>query len=161
MGMTSGKQKTRRRIHFLFLPLSFFLVEVFAFLFLSLNTEEFRLAQLWPLAFGALWAAILSGFVRLFPAKAGRVVYGILYFVAAIYAAVQTGYFYLFSEMMWLSDFRYASEGSDYFSVLLSYPIGWWLGLAALAVQGIVILMKFPRWKQKLSLIHISEPTRP
>lgn len=151
MGMTSGKQKTRRRIHFLFLPLSFFLVEVFAFLFLSLNTEEFRLAQLWPLAFGALWAAILSGFVRLFPAKAGRVVYGILYFVAAIYAAVQTGYFYLFSEMMWLSDFRYASEGSDYFSVLLSYPIGWWLGLTALAVQGIVILVKFPRWKQKWS----------
>ena len=149
--MTSGKQKTRRRIHFLFLPLSFFLVEVFAFLFLSLNTEEFRLAQLWPLAFGALWAAILSGFVRLFPAKAGRVVYGILYFVAAIYAAVQTGYFYLFSEMMWLSDFRYASEGSDYFSVLLSYPIGWWLGLAALAVQGIVILVKFPKWKQKWS----------
>ena len=151
MGTTSGKQKTRRRIHFLFLPLSFFLVEVFAFLFLSLNTEEFRLAQLWPLAFGALWAAILSGFVRLFPAKAGRVVYGILYFVAAIYAAVQTGYFYLFSEMMWLSDFRYASEGSDYFSVLLSYPVGWWLGLAALAVQGIVILVKFPRWKQKWS----------
>ena len=151
MGMTSGKQKTRRRIRFLFLPLSFFLVEVFAFLFLSLNTEEFRLAQLWPLAFGALWAAILSGFVRLFPAKAGRVVYGILYFVAAIYAAVQTGYFYLFSEMMWLSDFRYASEGSDYFSVLLSYPIGWWLGLAALAVQGIVILVKFPGWKQKWS----------
>lgn len=149
--MTSGKQKTRRRIHFLFLPLSFFLVEVFAFLFLSLNTEEFRLAQLWPLAFGALWAAILSGFVRLFPARAGRVVYGILYFVAAIYAAVQTGYFYLFSEMMWLSDFRYASEGSDYFSVLLSYPIGWWLGLAALAVQGITILVKFPRWKQKWS----------
>ena len=134
MGMTSGKQKTRRRTHFLFLPLSFFLVEVFAFFFLSLNTEEFRLAQLWPLAFGALWAAILSGFVRLFPAKAGRVVYGILYFVAAIYAAVQTGYFYLFSEMMWLSDFRYASEGSDYFSVLLSYPMGWWLGLAALAI---------------------------
>lgn len=151
MGTTSGKQKTRRRIHFLFLPLSFFLVEVFAFLFLSLNTEAFRLAQLWPLAFGALWAAILSGFVRLFPAKAGRVVYGILYFVAAIYAAVQTGYFYLFSEMMWLSDFRYASEGSDYFSVLLSYPMGWWLGLAALAVQGIVILAKFPRWKQKCS----------
>lgn len=151
MGTTSGKQKTRRRIHFLFLPLSFFLVEVFAFFFLSLNTEEFRLAQLWPLAFGALWAAILSGFVRLFPAKAGRVVYGILYFVAAIYAAVQTGYFYLFSEMMWLSDFRYASEGSDYFSVLLSYPIGWWLGLAALAVQGITILVKFPRWKQKWS----------
>ena len=151
MDRTSGKPKTQRRVHFLFVPLSFFLVEVFTFFFLSLNTKEFRLAQLWPLAFGILWAAILSGFVRLFPAKAGRVVYGILYFAAAIYAAVETGYFYLFSEMMWLSDFRYASEGSDYFSVLLSYPIGWWLGLAALTVQGVVILVKFPRWKQKWS----------
>ncbi len=151
MGRTTGKQRTGRRVQFLFVPLSFFLVEVFAFFFLSLNTKEFRLAQLWPLAFGILWAAILSGFVRLFPAKAGRVAYGILYFAAAIYAAVETGYFYLFSEMMWLSDFRYASEGSDYFSVLLSYPIGWWLGLAALTVQGVVILVKFPRWKQKWS----------
>ena len=151
MGSTTGKQRTGRRVHFLFIPLSFFLVEVFAFFFLSLNTEEFRPAQLWPLAFGALWAAILSGFVRLLPAKAGRVAYGILYFAAAIYAAVETGYFYLFSEMMWLSDFRYASEGSDYFSVLLSYPMGWWLGLAVLAVQGVVILVKFPGWKQKWS----------
>ena len=151
MGRTTGRQRTGRRGNFFFVPLSFFLVEVFAFFFLSLNAEEFRPAQLWPLAFGALWAAILSGFVRLLPAKAGRVAYGILYFVAAIYAAVETGYFYLFSEMMWLSDFRYASEGSDYFSVLLSYPIGWWLGLAALVAQGIVILVKFPRWKQKWS----------
>ena len=151
MGSTTGKQRTGRRVHFLFVPLSFFLVEVFAFFFLSLNTEEFRPAQLWPLAFGALWAAILSGFVRLLPAKAGRVAYGILYFAAAIYAAVETGYFYLFSEMMWLSDFRYASEGSDYFSVLLSYPIGWWLGLAALTVQGVVILVNFPGWEQKWS----------
>ena len=151
MGSTTGKQRTGRRVHFLFIPLSFFLVEVFAFFFLSLNTGEFRPAQLWPLAFGSLWAAILSGFVRLLPAKAGRVAYGILYFAAAIYAAVETGYFYLFSEMMWLSDFRYASEGSDYFSVLLSYPIGWWLGLAALAVQGVVILVNFPGWRQKWS----------
>ena len=83
MDRTTGKQRTGRRVHFLFIPLSFFLVEVFAFFFLSLNTEEFRPTQLWPLAFGALWAAILSGFVRLLPAKAGRVAYGILYFIAA------------------------------------------------------------------------------
>ena len=151
MGRTSGKpaRKTRRHIHFLFVPLSFFLVEVFAFFFLSLDAGEFQPSQLWPLAFGALWAAILGGFVRLLPVKAGKAAYGILYFAAAIYAAVQTGYYYLFSEMMWLSDFRYASEGSDYFSVLLSYPIGWWLGLAALAAQGMVILLKFPEWKPK------------
>ena len=143
----NAPRKVRRHAHFLFIPLSFFLIEGFAFFFLSLNTGEFQLSQLWPLAFGILWAVILSGFVRLLPVKAGKIVYGILYFIAAVYAAVETGYYYLFSEMMWLSDFRYASEGSDYFSVLLSYPAGWWLGLAALAVQGVFILRRFPEWK--------------
>ena len=148
MGRFSGKQavKERRKVGFFEIPLSFLLMEVFAFFFLSLDTEDFQWAQLWPLAFGALWAAILSGIVRLFPVKIGRVVYGILYFATAVYAAVETGYFYLFSEMMWLSDFRYASEGSDYFSVLLSYPAGWWLGLAALAAQGVLMLRHFPSW---------------
>ncbi|MGM9550207.1 MAG: LTA synthase family protein [Faecousia sp.] len=149
MDGSSGKPalKGQRHGHFFCIPLSFFLTEVFAFFFLSLNTEEFALSQLWPLAFGALWAAILGGFVRLFPVKAGRVVYGILYFVTAVYAAVETGYYILFSEMMWLSDFRYASEGSDYLSVLLSYPPAWWLGLAALTAQGVLILRGFPVWK--------------
>ena len=148
MGRFSGKQavKERRKVGFFEIPLSFLLMEVFAFFFLSLDTEDFQWAQLWPLAFGALWAAILSGIVRLFPVKIGRVVYGILYFATAVYAAVETGYFYLFSEMMWLSDFRYASEGSDYFSVLLSYPAGWWLGLAALTAQGVLMLRHFPSW---------------
>ena len=123
-GHDLGQTKTRRRIHFLFLPLSFFLVEVFAFLFLSLNTEEFRLAQFWPLAFGALWAAILSGFVRLFPAKAGE--WCTVFCISSPRSTplCRQGIFICFPEMMWLSDFRYASEGSDYFSVLLSYPHG-------------------------------------
>lgn len=148
MGCYSGKPavKARRKARFFVVPLSFFLTEVFAFFFLSLDTDDFQWTQLWPLAFGGLWASILSGVVRLFPVKIGRVLYGVLYFAAAVYAAVETGYFYLFSEMLWLSDFRYASEGADYFSVLLSYPIGWWLGLAALAVQGVLVLRYFPSW---------------
>lgn len=149
MGHFSGKQavKERRKVGLFAIPLSFLLTEVFAFFFLSLDTEDFQWAQLWPLAFGALWAAILSGVVRLLPVKIGRVLYGILYFVTAVYAAVETGYYILFSEMMWLSDFRYASEGADYLSVLLGYPAGWWLGLAALAVQGVTVVRHFPSWK--------------
>ena len=148
--MSKHLQKHRKYhppLPFFLIPLSFFFIELFAFFFLSLNTEAFETAQLWPMAFGTLWACILGGFVRLFPAKAGRVIYGILYALAAIYAAVQTGYYILFSEMMWLSDFRYASEGSDYFSVLLSYPIGWWLGLVAMAALGVILIRRFPRWQ--------------
>ena len=119
---------------------AFFLVEVFGFLFLTMvGSEElwkhlFAPAQgmenapisKWPLIFGALWAIGLTGILRVLPRKVSRVLFGIAYFLALIYTCVQTGYFHLFREMMWISDFRYASEGSDYFSVLLSYPIAWW-----------------------------------
>lgn len=149
MGRFSGKfQATAHwRASFWLIPLSFFVTELFAFFVLSLNTEEFEAAQLWPLAFGILWAAALSGFLRLFPVKIARALYGFFYFLTAVYAVVQTGYYILFSEMMWLSDFRYASEGSDYFSVLLSYPLAWWLGVFLLLAQGVLILWGFPKWR--------------
>lgn len=144
-------------------PISFFLVELFAFAFLSTEGDEsvwtfFRSAgyaaqdlgtvNLWPLTFGILWAVILTGILRLLPELAGRIAYGILYFLILIYTAVQTGYFLLFREIMWLSDFRYASEGSDYFSVLLDYPLGWWVGLLGMFALGVVILWKFPGRKR-------------
>lgn len=149
MGKRTGKfqKKSGGRAAFIFIPLSFFLTELFAFFVLSLDTENFDSSQLYPLAFGVLWAAALGGILRLFPAKIGRVLYGVLYFLFAAYAVVQTGYYILFSEMMWLSDFRYASEGSDYFSVLLSYPASWWLGILGLLVQGVLILRRFPLWQ--------------
>ena len=124
--------------------LTFFLVEGFAFCFLK---EEGQ--QLWPLAFGSLWALLLTGLVRLLPNRAGRVAYGILYFFFAIYAMIQTGYYILFSQMMWLTDFRYASEGSDYFSVLLSYPVAWWLCVVGVTVLGAALLLHFPRWEMR------------
>ena len=148
MGKSVIKSKREGKcLPFLLIPASFFLIELFGFFFLSLDGEGFSGAELWPLAFGALWGVILGGLVRLLPWKAGRILYGLLYFTAAVYAVVQTGYYILFSEMLWLSDFRYASEGSDYWKVLLSYPALWWLCVLGLLLQGIGILRRFPRWK--------------
>ena len=121
--------------------LSFFLIELFAFCFLSAGT-------FWPLPFGALWAVVLTALVWLLPAGGGRILYGILYYLFFLYSVVQTGYYILFREMMWFSDFRYASEGAGYLDVLLSYPGGWWAWLVSLAIGGGVLLWKFPRSKR-------------
>ena len=138
---------------------TFFLIELFSFSFLteveempiweylfSGETDEETVAGIsfWPLAFGALWAVMLTGFLRALPRAAARIAYGVVYCGMLIYAGVQTGYFQLFREMMWLSDFRYASEGSDYFSVILSYPVGWWLCILGLGGLGAVSVWKFP-----------------
>lgn len=126
------------------IPVSFFLVELYGFYTLA---DSAAMDRYWPLAFGALWAIILGGVIRLLPSKVGRIAYGGIYLAAVIYSVGQTGYYQLFSQMMWLSDFRYASEGSDYFEVIFSYPLEWWLGTAAIIGLGILILLWFPKWK--------------
>lgn len=149
---TAGKYARRRRrqrefhLHpvLLLIPVSYFLVELFAFAFLN-DLSALTAGNLWPLAFGAVWAALLTALVRLLPGVAGQIAYGVSYFVFAIYGIIQTGYYLMFEEMIWLSDLRYASEGADYFDVLLSYPLGWWLCLAGLLILGIVLIWKYPR----------------
>ena len=133
-------QKLNWSMPWFVIPVAFLLVELFGFAFLADPGDK-----PWPLAFGALWAVCLGGFVRLLPKKAGRIGFGILYFLAVAYAGVQTGYYILFREMMWISDFRYASEGSAFFDVLLQYPITWWLMLLGLIGLGVLLVVKFPR----------------
>ncbi len=135
-------------LKFLLIPASFFLPELFGFCFLGLNLEDFSAAQLWPLAFAACWSVILAVVLYFLPGKAARVAFGLLYFAGAVYAGFQTGYYILFSEMMWLSEFRYASEGSDYASVLLRYPLSWWLGVVVMIAVGVGMLWRFPKWQR-------------
>ena len=124
---------------------SFALIELFAFCFLSWTAEDFSWQQLWPLAFGVLWAGIFGSALGLLPWKAARIGYGILYFLCLLYAGFQTGYFIMFGQMMWITEFLYAAEGSDYASVLLTYPVFWWIGILALIGLGILLVWKYPR----------------
>ena len=142
------QKEEKQKISWLFLliPLSFFYIERFGFHFLA-GAEGMESEHVWPLQFGAYWTLILSSILWLLPVKWGRIAYGIVYFGCAVYAGFQTGYYNLFSGMMWLSDFRYAAEGADYFTVLFSYPASWWLGIAAMIAIGVLLICKYPRWK--------------
>jgi len=175
MSKTSGKyikeeEKKPGRGFIFLLPLSFFLIEAFACFFLQtaedanafrffLNNgyaaQDLNQVDLWPLAFGLVWAVLLTGICCLLPRKGGRVFYGTAYFLFLVYAIVQTGYFLLFREMMWISDFRYASEGADYLDVLLGYPLGWWLSIPVLIGLGVLTLCRFPQtgrgWKARIA----------
>ena len=140
------KRATNRRgwsMPLIAMPLAFFLAELFAYQFLK--TEGM---SPWPLAFGALWAVILTGLIRLLSARAGRIAFAAVYLLTLVYAGFQTGYHQLFNAMMWISEFRYASEGSDYASVLLGYPLSWYLWLLGLIALGVLLVWKYPRVKK-------------
>ena len=127
------------------------LPEFVAFCFLELGPAILDGAgmTLWPLIFGLVWAVCWTALLTLLHRRAGRIVFGVSYYILTIYALVETGYYLLFGEMLWLSDFRYASEGSDYLGVLLEYPWTWWLGAAAMIAVGVLILRKFPEFSRK------------
>ena len=129
------------------IPFSFAFIGLFSFIFLGLTSAGFSAQQLWPIAFDACWVVILSVLIWMLPRVVARCVYGIAYFAMVVYAGFQTGFYIMFSNMMWLSEFRYASEGSDYASVLLSYPLTWWCGILGMILLGVCILWKFPRWQ--------------
>ena len=139
------EEKQSRGAPFWMVPASFLLIEVFAFFFLSLNGDGFSWEQLWPLAFGLLWSGILGGTLRVLPRKFARIGYGVLYLLCLVYAGFQTGYFIMFEQMMWITEFLYAAEGSDYASVLLSYPVFWWVGIVALIALGVLLIWKYPK----------------
>ena len=139
------EEKQSRGAPFWMVPASFLLIEVFAFFFLSLDGDGFSWEQLWPLAFGLLWSGILGGTLRVLPRKFARIGYGVLYLLCLVYAGFQTGYFIMFEQMMWITEFLYAAEGSDYASVLLSYPVFWWVGIVALIALGVLLIWKYPK----------------
>ena len=151
MAQKNGKYERNPRqkgryLPFFLIPLAFFLTEVFAYHYLIVQEGQMP----WPLAFGALWAVILGGGLYLLPRRGSRICFGLVYGLSVVYAVGQTGYYQLFSEMMWLSDFRYASEGSDYFDVILSYPVSWFVWIAGLLVLGTVLFWKYPRQSGKI-----------
>ena len=149
------KKEEKEGIPFWMIGTSFLLIEVFAFFFLSLNADGFEWRQLWPLAFGVLWAGVFGGILRILPRKAARIGYGILYFLCLVYAGFQTGYFIMFEQMMWITEFLYAAEGSDYASVLLTYPIFWWIGMLSLVGLGVLCILRFPK-KKPVAVIRIA-----
>ena len=142
----------KKGLPYVLIPLSFLMIELFGLCFLLPEGEK----GTFPLAFGVLWSGAISGTLFLLPALAARILYGIAYFLSAVYAGFQTGYYLLFSGMLWLSDFRYASEGADYADVLLTYPVFWWLGILGMILQGILILWRFPQWKRKGTKLAVS-----
>ena len=122
--------------------LSYFLVECYAYLLLQPG-------DLMPLAFGGAWALLLGTLVLLLPKTAGRIAYGVSYYVIAGWTIGQTGYYQTFGKMMWLTDMLYLDEGAVFLGdVLRGFSAAWWAGAAALLGLGAVLIVFWPHWRK-------------
>ena len=118
---------------------AFFLVELFGYLLL-------KPADATCLGFGALWALMLSALIQLLPRKAGRIVFGILYYLCFGWTLAQCGYYAVFGKLMWLSTISFAGEGGAFLGdVIGSFPLLWWLGGAIMLLLGALVIWKYPK----------------
>ena len=90
-------------IKFLILFLSLYLIELFAFCLLLPETGL-------GLVFGILWAGMLAGLILCLPKLAGRITFGIVYFLILIWVLAQGGYYRVFGKMLWLSSIIFAAD---------------------------------------------------
>jgi len=142
--VTSLPPVVNRILAFLLLFTAFYLTELLCFCFL-------KPGGLMGLVFGALWAGLLAGFVLFLPRTAGRIVFGILYFPAILWALAQIGYYSVFHKLMWLSTVAYAGEGAAFLTdVLKQFPFLWWVSLALLPAVGVLIIWKFPKAQEPI-----------
>ena len=117
---------------------SFFLLEFFAFVLLKPESAA-------GLAFGALWAVLLTSVTVCLPRLAGRICYGIFYFVMLAWTLAQSGYDQTFGKMMWLSDILFTGEGAVFFGdVLRTFSLLWWLGGIVLILLGAEVIFLWP-----------------
>ncbi len=117
---------------------AFFAPELFAYLFLKPQ-------QPLILAFGLLWAVLLSAALYAIPRRASRIVFGVVYYAAVLLTVVQLGYFQIFGKLMWLTSFRFAGEGAAFLgSILENFSIFYWVGIVALLSVGVAVIWFYP-----------------
>ena len=124
--------------------LSYFLVECYAYVILQPG-------DLMGLAFGGAWALLLAALVLCLPKLAGRITYGVSYYLIAGWTIGQTGYYQTFGKIMWLTDLFYLDEGAVFLGDVLSgFSVTWWIGAVALLAFGGVLIAFWPNWRKRL-----------
>ena len=110
-----------------------------------------------PNLFTIFWSLLLTVCITAIPSRRiGRIVYGVVYFLFAAYALVQYGAYMILGDVLFVSDFMYAGEGTDYMSYILSFItpelVVQVLLLAAIGIIGILIYPQ--KAERRFSLNH-------
>ena len=124
---------------FFMLVAAFFAIELFAWVLL-------RPAYPYALVFGLLWALLLASVLFAMGRKVSRIVFGILYYLLALWTIAQVGYYQIFQKLMWFTSARFAGEGAEFLGGLLSnFTAAFWICSVLLLGIGAAVLVFYPK----------------
>ena len=124
---------------FLMLAAAFFCVELFTYMALTPGDTL-------GLRFGLMWSVLLASLIFAVPKKAGRIVFGIVYFLLALWTIAQVGFCRVFGKLMWFSTVFFADEGAEFLGdVISAFGAFWWVGSITLLAIGVATLIFYPK----------------
>lgn len=139
--MHSIRDKLYPALPFLVPWFSFFILDVFV-------SQTTGAAGPCSLIFSAIWSAIFAAVLSLLPRFAARIVFLIVYYPAAAYAIIQSGYYQIFDKFMWLKDITYLRDGAEFAGSLFDYlSAGFIIGCIAVLIWGIIACILLPKHK--------------
>ena len=152
--MTSCKETVLSMLRYvaklLFLTAAYYMAELLAFVLLTPDSIN----GLW---FGLLWSFLLASVSLLLPRLAGKIFFGVTYYLALLWTLAQIAYYSVFNRMMWLTDIGYAGEGADYLGDIVSnFPLLWWIGGILLLAVGALVIWKFPKMRLRFPLVLVT-----
>ena len=105
-----------------------------------------------PNCFTLCWSLlIILGISAIKSRRVARIIYGISYYLSAVYSIVQYFSYIILGRFLYVSDFMYASEGEDYKSYVLGFIdkkiILYIFAFLLIGIIGIIILPTIDRQK--------------
>lgn len=117
----------------------------------------YSIFEIAPNAFTLLWAVILTVLVTLPKSrKAGRILYGVTYYVFMIYSLIQYGAYLCLGKFLYFSDFLNTGEGTQYASWILSFvTVRLLLEIVVLLTVGLIGILLFPHQSKDNSKVAV------
>lgn len=124
---------------YMMLVAAFFLVELYAYILM-------RPADAIVLVFGLLWAVILASLLYAIPRKVSRIVFGIVYYLMALWTVAQVGYYQIFGKLMWFTSTRFAGEGAEFLGgILENFSVRFWILSLVQILIGAAVIVFYPK----------------
>lgn len=124
---------------YLMLLAAFFAIELFAYLLLRPQDPLILL-------FGLMWAMLIASLLYAIPRKASRIVFGVVYYVIALWSIAQIGYYQIFGKLMWITSSRFAGEGAVFLGGLLSnFTVLFWISSLLMIGIGVLVIVFYPK----------------
>lgn len=114
----------------------------------------YSIYELPPNLFTIFWSLLITTIILMIRKQLiARIIYGVLYYLFALYSIVQYGYYLIFGKFLYFNDFILVNEGADFKKIIWDIlDVNFVISIIILILVGVVGIKIFPMISKKRRL---------